>query len=66
MRSSLRHARLQDARDPHTLYLYEVYRDEAALEAHRQAPHFVQWRETVQDWFDGDPRRASVQHGVRQ
>src|SRR5215470_810366 len=32
---------LQDARDANTLYLYEVYRDEAAIEAHRQAPHFV-------------------------
>ena len=29
---------LQDANDPHTVYLYEVYRDEAALAAHRQAP----------------------------
>jgi (4S)-4-hydroxy-5-phosphonooxypentane-2,3-dione isomerase len=46
---------LQDARDPHTLYLYEVYRDEAAIEAHRQAPHFLTWRETVKDWFDGAP-----------
>ena len=46
---------LQDAKDPNTIYLYEVYRDEAAMEAHRQAPHFVKWRETVKDWFDGDP-----------
>ena len=46
---------LQDANDPHTLYLYEVYRDEPALAAHRQAPHFRQWRETVKDWFDGEP-----------
>ena len=46
---------LQDAKDPNTIYLYEVYRDEAAMEAHRQAPHFVKWRETVADWFDGDP-----------
>jgi len=38
---------------PDTVYLYEVYRDEAALEAHRQAPHFVKWRETVKDMFDG-------------
>jgi quinol monooxygenase YgiN len=37
--------------------LYEVYRDEKALEAHRQAPHYVKWRETVKDWFDGDPMR---------
>ncbi len=32
---------LHDTKDPHTIYLYEVYRDETAIEAHRQAPHFV-------------------------
>ena len=41
--------------EQNTIYLYEVYRDEAALEAHLQAPHFLKWRETVKDWFDGDP-----------
>ena len=46
---------LQDVQDPNTIYLYEVYRDEVAIEVHRQAPHFVKWRETVKDWFDGDP-----------
>ena len=38
-------------------YLYEVYSDEAALEAHRNAPHYKKWLETVQDWFDGEPQR---------
>ncbi len=46
---------LQDAQDAHTVYLYEVYRDEQALEAHRQAPHYRQWREAAKEWFDGDP-----------
>src|SRR5262249_21546956 len=31
---------LQDASDPNHYYFYEVYRDEAALEAHRAAPHY--------------------------
>jgi autoinducer 2-degrading protein len=35
---------LQDAGDPNTYYFYEVYRDEAALEAHRAAPHYAKWR----------------------
>jgi len=48
---------LQDNADPNTIYLYEVYRDEKALEAHRQAPHYLKWRETVKDWFDGDAHR---------
>jgi autoinducer 2-degrading protein len=46
---------LQDSADPNRIFLYEVYKDEQALEAHRQAPHFQKWRETVKDWFDGEP-----------
>ena len=38
--------------------LYEVYKDEAAVEAHRAAPHYTKWRETVKDWFDGDIGRS--------
>jgi quinol monooxygenase YgiN len=48
---------LQDSADPNRIFLYEVYKDEKALEAHRQAPHFQKWRETVKDWFDGEPQR---------
>jgi autoinducer 2-degrading protein len=48
---------LQDGEDPNRIYLYEVYKDEKALEAHRAAPHFTKWRETVKDWFDGEPMR---------
>ncbi len=35
---------LQDAADENTYYFYEVYEDEAALEAHRAAPHYEVWR----------------------
>ena len=42
---------LQDDKDPNRIYLYEVYRDQAAIEAHRQTAHLLKWRETVQDWF---------------
>ena len=45
---------LQDQEDPNRIHLYEVYRDDAAIEAHRQAPHYLKWRQTVGDWFDGD------------
>ena len=48
---------LQANADPNRFHLYEVYSDEAALEAHRNAPHYKKWRETVQDWFDGEPQR---------
>ena len=41
---------VQDATEPNRIWLYEVYVDEAAFEAHRQAPHFIKWRDTVKDW----------------
>ena len=45
---------LQDNEDPNKIHLYEVYKDQAAVDAHRAAPHYTKWRETVQDWFDGE------------
>jgi len=43
---------LQDAKEANTFYFYEVYRDEAALEAHRAAPHYAVWRAAA-DTLDG-------------
>ena len=49
---------IQDREDPNRIHLYEVYRDEAAIEAHRQAPHFLKFRETVKDWHAAEPTRV--------
>ena len=49
---------LQSQENPNRIHLYEVYENEAALEAHRQAPHYTKWRSTVADWFDGEPQRV--------
>ena len=43
--------------DPNRFYYYEVYRDEAALEAHRRAPHFKLYAEKVQPWLAAPPER---------
>ena len=43
---------LQDQQDPNSYYFFEVYRDEAALEAHRSAPHYAVWRNAA-DTLDG-------------
>jgi (4S)-4-hydroxy-5-phosphonooxypentane-2,3-dione isomerase len=43
---------LQDASDENVYYFYEVYQDEAALEAHRAAPHYAVWRAAA-DTLDG-------------
>ena len=45
---------LQDRQDANVYYFYEVYRDEAALEAHRAAPHYQVWRAAA-DTLDGAP-----------
>ena len=51
---------LQNSEIPNRFHLYEVYKYEAALEAHRNAPHYKKWRETVEDWFDGDLERVMM------
>ena len=45
---------LQDEQDANVYYFFEVYRDQAALEAHRVAPHYAVWRAAA-DTLDGQP-----------
>ena len=37
----------QDRDDPLHFIFYELYLDEAAVEAHRAAPHFADWRKAA-------------------
>ena len=37
---NLRFDVLCDPEDPHNFYIYEIFRDEAALQAHRQTEHY--------------------------
>lgn len=53
---------LQDAEDENVYYFYEVYKDQAALEAHRAAPHYAVWRAAA-DALDG-PTEATRCHTV--
>jgi autoinducer 2-degrading protein len=48
---------IQDREDPNRFYFYEVYRDEQALEAHRQTPHFKYYLEKSQAWLAAPPER---------
>ena len=50
-----------DAEIPTRFYLYEVYRDEAAFQAHTQAPHFLKWRAAVADMFDGETSKVTME-----
>ena len=38
---------VQQTDDPTRFVLVEVYRDEAATEAHRETKHYAKWRDTV-------------------
>jgi quinol monooxygenase YgiN len=51
---------LRDEKDENVYYFYEVYKDEAALEAHRAAPHYAVWRAAA-DTLDGptEPTRCT-------
>ena len=51
---------LQDDADLNRFHLYEVYEDQKAIDAHRNAPHYKKWRSTVQDWFEGDAQRVAM------
>ena len=41
---------IQDIGDTNRIWLYEVWENEDALQAHIQRPHFKKWTETVKDW----------------
>lgn len=50
----------QQADDPDRFVLYEVYRDEAAMQAHKETAHYAAWRDAVAPWM-AQPRRG-VKH----
>jgi len=47
----------QDCDDPCRLYYYEVYKDEAALAAHRDSRHFKYYAERTRNWLAAPPER---------
>src|SRR5215510_9599525 len=51
---------LQDAQDQNVYYFYEIYKDQAALEAHRAAPHYAIWRAAADALHPGLSRQPSV------
>ena len=49
---------IQDSEDTNRVWVYEVYKDEAAFQAHLQAPHLLVFREKAQSWRDQGPQGA--------
>jgi autoinducer 2-degrading protein len=57
---NLRFDVLQQADDPDRFMLYEVYRDESGMKAHKQTAHYAAWAEAVTAWM-AEPRKG-VKH----
>ena len=49
---------IQDAGDPNRIWLYEVYKDEAAFQQHVQSPLLIKWRDASKGWRDEGPQGA--------
>lgn len=54
---NLRFDVLQQADDPNRFVLYEVYRDAAGMQAHKETAHYARWRDAVAPWM-AEPRRG--------
>lgn len=54
---NLRFDVLERMDDPNRFTLYEVYRDEAGMEAHKQTAHYARWRDVVGPWM-AEPRQG--------
>jgi len=55
---------LADAEAPTRFYYFEVFRDEAAAEAHWETEHFKAWHATVEGMLDGEVQRISTMRPV--
>ena len=49
-------ALIQQQDDPTRFIILEAFKDEAAIEAHRQTPHYQRWKEAVPDMLAEDRR----------
>jgi autoinducer 2-degrading protein len=49
----------QQADEPTRYVLVEVYRHEAAVEAHRQTAHYAKWRKTAEPMM-AEPRQRTI------
>lgn len=47
-------ALIQQQDDPTKFIILEAFKDEAAIEAHRQTPHYRRWKEAVPDMLAED------------
>jgi autoinducer 2-degrading protein len=61
---NLRFDFVQQSDDPCRFMLYEAYETEEASAAHKATPHYIKWKDTVQDMM-AEPRRG-VKYNIIQ
>ena len=54
---NLRFDVLQSQTDPTNFVLYEAYRSEEGAKAHKETPHYLRWKEAVEEWME-KPRQS--------
>ena len=50
---------IQDAGDANLVWLYEVYKDEAAFQTHLKSPHLIKLLDTIGDCREEGPKGAT-------
>ena len=45
---------IQDANEPNRIWLYEVFKDQEAAQAHSRTPHSIKFREATTGWREED------------
>jgi autoinducer 2-degrading protein len=61
---NLRFDFVRQADDPCRFMIYEAYDSEASAAAHKTTPHYLKWRDSVQDMM-AEPRRG-VRYNILQ
>ena len=54
---------IQDKSDANRIWLYEVFRDEEAFQAHTKMPHSIEWAEVSKDWRE-PPLQGGQGHNI--
>jgi (4S)-4-hydroxy-5-phosphonooxypentane-2,3-dione isomerase len=60
---NLRFDVLQSAREPERFVLYEAYATAEAAAAHKEAAHYLAWRDRVAEWM-ASPRQGVLHIGL--
>lgn len=60
---NLRFDVLRSEKDVTKFVLYEAYLSHEYALAHKETPHYLQWRDTVKDWMAA-PREGVVYSGI--